>query len=99
MAPRVLAKDSKHMNKSVERIIDQEGEGAVLRKVASLYIPGRSTSLFKLKVFILILFILHIFHINLCFIECSSGPRRHCREIIYRQICATKTVFIHFISK
>jgi hypothetical protein len=38
------------MNKMVQGIIDEGGEGAILRKVCSYYDRGRSPDLIKLKV-------------------------------------------------
>lgn len=36
-----------------EKIVEQGGEGIVLRQFASKYIPGRSAALYKLKVIII----------------------------------------------
>eukprot|EP00026_Physarum_polycephalum_P001397 Phypoly_transcript_01398.p1 GENE.Phypoly_transcript_01398~~Phypoly_transcript_01398.p1 ORF type:complete len:808 (+),score=111.44 Phypoly_transcript_01398:465-2888(+) len=47
--PRVLSKHKYHINKFAQEIIDNGGEGIILREPDSLYIPGRSQSLFKLK--------------------------------------------------
>jgi len=38
------------MQDITQTIIQNEGEGAILRKVSSFYDPGRSFSLFKVKV-------------------------------------------------
>jgi hypothetical protein len=47
---RVLCKDDKHLGVTVQTIIDDEGEGVILRKVRSVYECGRNSSLVKLKV-------------------------------------------------
>ena len=51
MAPRVLGQDDEHLKFVLQSVIDDGGEGAILRKVGSLFEHGRSTSLIKLKVF------------------------------------------------
>ena len=38
------------MKHFVEGVIDNEGEGVILRRITSLYEPGRSPALIKLKV-------------------------------------------------
>jgi hypothetical protein len=50
----VLGKNGQHLSGLVEGIIEDGGEGVILRKVASLYEFGRSSSLIKLKVHILL---------------------------------------------
>jgi ATP-dependent DNA ligase len=47
--PRVLCKDSNHLSLAIGSIIDNEGEGVILRKVASLYEHGKTSALLKLK--------------------------------------------------
>ena len=50
VASRVLCKHTVHLRKLTEAVIDEGGEGVILRQVRSLYIPGRSPFLIKLKV-------------------------------------------------
>jgi ATP-dependent DNA ligase len=50
VAPRVWSLDEKITNILTHCVIDNGGEGVILRKEKSTYIPGRSTSLVKLKV-------------------------------------------------
>lgn len=50
IVPRVLCKSSTHLNQFTAGIIDETGEGVILRKRASLYEHGRSPNLVKLKV-------------------------------------------------
>eukprot|EP00026_Physarum_polycephalum_P001261 Phypoly_transcript_01262.p1 GENE.Phypoly_transcript_01262~~Phypoly_transcript_01262.p1 ORF type:complete len:970 (+),score=114.54 Phypoly_transcript_01262:138-3047(+) len=49
IAPRVLCAGNQHLTLYVRGIIDDGGEGAVVRAVRSLYERNRSTSLLKLK--------------------------------------------------
>eukprot|EP00026_Physarum_polycephalum_P002695 Phypoly_transcript_02703.p1 GENE.Phypoly_transcript_02703~~Phypoly_transcript_02703.p1 ORF type:complete len:811 (+),score=66.41 Phypoly_transcript_02703:184-2616(+) len=49
VTPRVMCKNSVHMNAIVGEIIEDGGEGGILRRVGSLYEPGRTTTLLKLK--------------------------------------------------
>lgn len=56
MAFRTKSKSKKEVVMSSEKIVEQGGEGIMLRQFASKYIPGRSSSLFKLKVLLFILF-------------------------------------------
>lgn len=58
---RALHKNRKSLNEFVQSVINNEGEGIILRKHGSIYEHGRSQSLIKLKVtllFIVILFII-----------------------------------------
>lgn len=47
---RVLCTNSKICEKFMESIIEDDGEGIILRKPNSIYEHGRSNNLFKLKV-------------------------------------------------
>eukprot|EP00026_Physarum_polycephalum_P000178 Phypoly_transcript_00178.p1 GENE.Phypoly_transcript_00178~~Phypoly_transcript_00178.p1 ORF type:complete len:1068 (-),score=137.60 Phypoly_transcript_00178:3031-5769(-) len=49
VATRLLCSKQTRINHVVEQIINDGGEGAILRKVGSFYDPGRSQSLLKLK--------------------------------------------------
>eukprot|EP00026_Physarum_polycephalum_P001538 Phypoly_transcript_01540.p1 GENE.Phypoly_transcript_01540~~Phypoly_transcript_01540.p1 ORF type:complete len:1069 (+),score=95.14 Phypoly_transcript_01540:45-3251(+) len=49
VATRIMCKNSKHLNTLVQGVIDDEGEGVIMRKVGSLYENGRSPNLIKLK--------------------------------------------------
>eukprot|EP00026_Physarum_polycephalum_P002735 Phypoly_transcript_02743.p1 GENE.Phypoly_transcript_02743~~Phypoly_transcript_02743.p1 ORF type:complete len:836 (+),score=105.65 Phypoly_transcript_02743:77-2584(+) len=49
IATRVLCKSIKHLRHIVDEIIDDEGEGVILRHIKSVYSPGRSPYLVKLK--------------------------------------------------
>lgn len=44
-----------HVKKVVTAVIDEGGEGVILQQVSSFYLPGRTPSLVKVKVFIKIL--------------------------------------------
>jgi ATP-dependent DNA ligase len=46
----MLCEDKVPLKKMLEQLIEEGGEGVILRKPYSLYIPGRSDSLIKLKV-------------------------------------------------
>lgn len=59
VAFRVLCKNFPQLNFYVQKILDDEGEGGILRKVGSKYDHGRSTNLIKLKVSLLLLLLLH----------------------------------------
>lgn len=48
------------MAKAVQTIIDHEGEGLVIRLSESPYLPGRNSSLFKLKVSFLYIYIFNL---------------------------------------
>lgn len=51
MAVRLKCKrEEQLLQEVVEAIIADGGEGAILRRISSFYIPGRSPSLLKLKV-------------------------------------------------
>lgn len=47
---RVLCKGREHLSKTAQEIIDEGGEGVIMRAVESLYLPGRNPALIKLKV-------------------------------------------------
>eukprot|EP00026_Physarum_polycephalum_P001387 Phypoly_transcript_01388.p1 GENE.Phypoly_transcript_01388~~Phypoly_transcript_01388.p1 ORF type:complete len:627 (+),score=98.80 Phypoly_transcript_01388:211-1881(+) len=49
VAPRVMCESEEHMQWFVKGILEEAGEGIILRKVRSVYEHGRSTSLLKLK--------------------------------------------------
>eukprot|EP00026_Physarum_polycephalum_P001724 Phypoly_transcript_01726.p1 GENE.Phypoly_transcript_01726~~Phypoly_transcript_01726.p1 ORF type:complete len:978 (+),score=124.21 Phypoly_transcript_01726:128-3061(+) len=49
IAPRILGRNSEQLDFVLQSIIDDGGEGAILRKVGSFFEHGRSTSLIKLK--------------------------------------------------
>lgn len=51
VASRVLCESHKFMRMAIRGIIESSGEGVILRKHSSLYLPGRNFSLIKLKVF------------------------------------------------
>lgn len=53
IAPRVECKNNKHVNLQLKNIIQDGGEGVILRKKGSLYEHGRTTNLLKLKVYFL----------------------------------------------
>ena len=50
VAPRVLCKDTTQVDLFIQHIIDDGGEGVILRKLRSKYEYGRTSTLFKLKV-------------------------------------------------
>ena len=50
VAARLLCNKDTKINYLVQQIIDDGGEGAIIRKFGSFYDPGRSQSLLKLKV-------------------------------------------------
>ena len=54
----------------VQFIIDAEGEGVIMRRCGSLYLPGRSQSLVKLKVSFIHSFIHSFFHLLLSSFAC-----------------------------
>lgn len=47
---RMLCKGKGHLESSLQNILNSGGEGVVLQKKASLYKPGRSETVIKLKV-------------------------------------------------
>eukprot|EP00026_Physarum_polycephalum_P003804 Phypoly_transcript_03819.p1 GENE.Phypoly_transcript_03819~~Phypoly_transcript_03819.p1 ORF type:complete len:654 (+),score=64.41 Phypoly_transcript_03819:47-2008(+) len=49
VAPRIASKNQKQINRMAHEIIRDGGEGVILRKRGSRYIPGRSHALVKLK--------------------------------------------------
>lgn len=62
---RLLCETGPQIQQMNELIIDKEGEGLILRKCGSLYEPGKSYSLLKLKVFVLFfIFIFYLFIYN-----------------------------------
>ena len=50
IAHRVMCKSKRHISAHLHGIVDENGEGVVLRKAGSLYEHGRNKSLMKLKV-------------------------------------------------
>lgn len=64
LAPRMKCKSGTHANEMVERIIEDKGEGIMLRKIGSLYEHGKSQSLLKIKVFILVSLFINFFYFN-----------------------------------
>ena len=58
LACRVLCTNKLHLARNLEEILQNEGEGLVLRKPGSEYLVGRSGLLFKLKVHHLLLSLL-----------------------------------------
>eukprot|EP00026_Physarum_polycephalum_P003752 Phypoly_transcript_03766.p1 GENE.Phypoly_transcript_03766~~Phypoly_transcript_03766.p1 ORF type:complete len:436 (+),score=53.88 Phypoly_transcript_03766:986-2293(+) len=48
-APRIYCISSRFLKRATEELIKEGGEGVILRRPTSLYIPGRSNHLFKLK--------------------------------------------------
>ena len=57
LAPRILGKSNEHVQVAIDGIISGGGEGAIMRKTGSLYERGRTSSLIKLKVCYLFLFL------------------------------------------
>ena len=55
LAPRVSVINRKHIKKYSKQILDNAGEGVILRNASSLYERGRSDDLIKLKVMLCIL--------------------------------------------
>ena len=51
VAPRFIFKRNMSHNYFVQNVVADGGEGIILRKCGSLYEPGRSYSLLKIKVF------------------------------------------------
>eukprot|EP00026_Physarum_polycephalum_P002518 Phypoly_transcript_02525.p1 GENE.Phypoly_transcript_02525~~Phypoly_transcript_02525.p1 ORF type:complete len:833 (+),score=92.99 Phypoly_transcript_02525:54-2552(+) len=49
LAMRMLILDHKHLMAALKQVLEEGGEGLVLRKPNSIYEPGRSPSLLKLK--------------------------------------------------
>eukprot|EP00026_Physarum_polycephalum_P001298 Phypoly_transcript_01299.p1 GENE.Phypoly_transcript_01299~~Phypoly_transcript_01299.p1 ORF type:complete len:1145 (+),score=200.33 Phypoly_transcript_01299:2-3436(+) len=49
VAPRVLCNDTMHVDMFVQNIIENGGEGVILRQIHSRYRFGRTSTLFKLK--------------------------------------------------
>jgi hypothetical protein len=47
---RVQCCDNSHVNEMIEAILDDGGEGVIMRKMGSQYEHGRTTALLKLKV-------------------------------------------------
>ena len=50
LAPRVSVINRKHIKKYSKQILDDAGEGVILRNASSLYERGRSSNLIKFKV-------------------------------------------------
>lgn len=50
VATRMKCKNNVQLKLMVETIINDNGEGVILRKEKSLYEPGRTPSLLKIKV-------------------------------------------------
>eukprot|EP00026_Physarum_polycephalum_P000399 Phypoly_transcript_00400.p1 GENE.Phypoly_transcript_00400~~Phypoly_transcript_00400.p1 ORF type:complete len:1105 (+),score=129.94 Phypoly_transcript_00400:31-3345(+) len=46
---RVLCTQKHHLTHMIDEIMDEGGEGLIVRKPSSLYVPGRSDALLKLK--------------------------------------------------
>lgn len=55
VAPRVLCEGSAHLISYTLAIIENNGEGVILRKIQSRYERGRTSSLVKFKVFSLLI--------------------------------------------
>eukprot|EP00026_Physarum_polycephalum_P001044 Phypoly_transcript_01045.p1 GENE.Phypoly_transcript_01045~~Phypoly_transcript_01045.p1 ORF type:complete len:1215 (-),score=190.78 Phypoly_transcript_01045:36-3680(-) len=49
IASRFLCKTAQVLARSLQQVVDEGGEGIILRKPQSIYYPGRTTSLIKLK--------------------------------------------------
>lgn len=64
-APRVSGVGKRQISKLILEIINDGGEGIMMRRPASLYEHGRSTSLIKYKVFICYFIFLNFFLIML----------------------------------
>ena len=56
---RALCSNSGHLMKATKNIIENEGEGMIMRKVGSFYKRGRSLDLIKFKVLVSVLFSTH----------------------------------------
>jgi hypothetical protein len=50
VVPRVMSENNAHLSSTVQGIIEDGGEGVILRKIGSIYEHGRSPSLLKIKV-------------------------------------------------
>jgi ATP-dependent DNA ligase len=50
VATRLLCRNTLHLRKIAQGVIDEGGEGVILRQKGSFYIPGRTPFLIKLKV-------------------------------------------------
>ena len=50
VAPKEICKDTQHLEKFLQDVIDKGGEGIILRDPAGLYTPGRSQGFLKHKV-------------------------------------------------
>jgi hypothetical protein len=85
---RVLCTSKKQLIKSLRIILDEGGEGVILRRPGSKYEHGRSNHLFKLKVFlyyftlaILASFFFSFFYIYSCkyflLIRPREGIKKH----------------------
>eukprot|EP00026_Physarum_polycephalum_P003969 Phypoly_transcript_03986.p1 GENE.Phypoly_transcript_03986~~Phypoly_transcript_03986.p1 ORF type:complete len:741 (+),score=114.71 Phypoly_transcript_03986:43-2265(+) len=49
LAPRILCKSPRQLHKSMAHVMKDGGEGVILRKINSVYAPGRSKFLWKIK--------------------------------------------------
>ena len=91
----MFCEDNRHLTTTVQTIIDDEGEGVILRKVRSLYECGRNSSLFKLKVFLsssLLLYLLFLFIVSFSMVLIISQTAHGDREGIVVSIDDSKTV-------
>lgn len=57
---RLACKSKKQLNNMSQFVIEGEGEGVILRKPKSVYESGRSDSLLKLKVLLIIIMMIVI---------------------------------------
>lgn len=60
MAARAQCKGHIHLQKMKEMILERGGEGIMLRRIGSLYEPGRSQSLIKIKVLLLLIILIFL---------------------------------------
>eukprot|EP00026_Physarum_polycephalum_P002023 Phypoly_transcript_02027.p1 GENE.Phypoly_transcript_02027~~Phypoly_transcript_02027.p1 ORF type:complete len:816 (+),score=61.48 Phypoly_transcript_02027:208-2655(+) len=51
VAPRILCQGTEHLARFLQGIIEEKGEGVILRFAGSLYTPGRSNVLLKFKTY------------------------------------------------
>lgn len=47
---RVMSENEEHMKRTVQVLIQEGGEGVILQLSGSLYVPGRTSTLVKIKV-------------------------------------------------
>ena len=79
VAPKEICKDTQHLEKFLQDVIDKGGEGIILRDPAGLYTPGRSQGFLKHKV----IGSLSFFVLMMSFSEiqgCRSANHRLCRS-------------------